>query len=443
MNSLPYKLSTTNDQLTSRAGLLTVALMIERLDLSKHLDEAFPKLKSNRAISASSYLETLILMQHQGLFHLDDVKHLHEDQALSQVLGIERIPKASALGNWLRRMGKSQRGLQALEKVNQHLLKAALHKRKGVTLDIDATEIISHKAEAKWTYNKNQGYMPMVGHIAEVGMVVACDFREGNQPPAKDNLAFIEQCQSALPDGCFVQNLRIDAAGYQVKIIQHCEQHNLYYAIRAKMSASIKEQIEALDDKDWQPLIYKNGEQSRSQSTCRIVHWITNHETPLNLVIQRKPLKGQSDLPLDEIIADTTEISHQGYLYRAIVCNREEWTDSQIIHWYNQRGEDSENRIKELKLDFGGDVLPCSDFDANALYFMICALSFNLFALMRQLLPEEYAHHRVITLRWKVCAIAAKVVRTGRQILIKMTRKNHGLLEAILARIRILEYNAV
>ena len=255
--------------------------------------------------------------------------------------------------------------------------------------------------------------MPMVGHISEVGMVVACDFREGNQPPAKDNLAFIEQCQSALPHGCFVQNLRIDAAGYQVKIIQHCEQHSIYYAIRAKMSAAIKEQIECLSDKDWQPLIYKNGEKSTHQSTCRIVHWMTGHETPLNLVIQRKALKGQSELDLDEETAVATEITHQGHLYRAIVCNHGHWADSQIIHWYNQRGEDSENRIKELKLDFGGDVLPCSDFDANALYFMISALSFNLFALMRLLLPEELSHHRVITLRWKVYAMAAKVVRTG------------------------------
>ena len=440
MNSLPYKLSTTNDQLTSRAGLLTVALMIEQLGLSKLLDQAFPEPKSNRAISAASYFETLILMQHQGLFHLDDVKHLHQDQALSQVLGIDCIPKASALGNWLRRMGKSQLGLQALQKVNQHLLKTALHKRKGVTLDIDATEITSQKAEAKWTYNKNLGYMPMVAHIAEVGMVVACDFREGNQPPAKDNLAFIEQCQSALPYGCFVQNLRIDAAGYQVKIIQSCEQHDIYYAIRAKMSAAIKEQIEVFNDKDWQPLIYKNGEQSSSQSTCRIIHWMTDHETPLNLVIQRKALKGQSELALNEATADKTEITHQGYLYRAIVCNRENWTDSQIIHWYNQRGEDSENRIKELKLDFGGNVLPCSDFDANALYFMICAMSFNLFALMRLLLPEALSHHRVVTLRWKVYFMPAKVVRTSRQILIKMTRKNQQLLEAILERIRTIEY---
>jgi len=412
--------------------------MMEQLELSKHLDAAFPEPKSNRGIAASSYLETLILMQHQGLFHLDDVKHLHEDQALSQVLGINRIPKASALGNWLRRMGKSNKGLRALKKVNQHVLKSALHTRKGVTLDIDATEVISQKADAKWTYNKNQGYMPMVGHISEVGMVVACDFREGNQPPAKDNLAFIEQCQLALPHGCFVQNLRIDAAGYQVKIIQHCEQNSIYYAIRAKMSASVKEQIEALSDKDWQPLIYKDGEQSSNQSTCRIVHWMTNHETPLNLIIQRKALKGQSELDLDEATADTTEITHQGYLYRAIVCNRENWTDSQIIHWYNQRGEDSENRIKELKLDFGGDVLPCSDFDANALYFTITALSFNLFALMRQLLPEELSHHRVTTLRWKVYAMAAKVVRTSRQVFIKMSHKNQELLEAILERIRTL-----
>ena len=92
-----------------------------------------------------------------------------------------------------------------------------------------------------------------------------------------------------------------------------------------------------------------------------------------------------------------------------------------------QRGEDSENRIKELKRDFGGDILPCSDFAANALYFLISALSYNLFALMRQLLPGELSQHRAITLRWRLYAIAAKVVRTGRQLLVKM-RENHRIL---------------
>ena len=68
------------------------------------------------------------------------------------------------------------------------------------------------------------------------------------------------------------------------------------------------------------------------------------------------------------------------------------------------------------KLDFGGDALPCSDFNANALYFLITALSYNVFALMRQLLPGELARHRAITIRWRLYAIAAKVVKTGRQL---------------------------
>ncbi len=438
MNILPYKLKTTNEQLTSRAGLVTVAQIMKQLELSKSIDHYFPRPKSNRGILASSYLETLILMQHEGCFHIDEVKHFHDDEALTPVLGVSHMPKASAIGNWLRRMGNNGQGLPALSKVNKGVLKAALHRCKGITLDIDATEIISHKADAQWTYNKNQGYMPMVGHIAEVGMVLACDFRTGNTAPAKDNLAFIQQCRSALPQDCYIKALRIDSAGYQTKIIQYCEEQKIQYAIRAKMSAGIRAHIETLKEEDWSPLIHKNGEASQSQSSCRTVHWITGHKTPLTLVIQRKAIKGQIELTTDESF-DSTEITDQGYIYRSIVTNQEDWTDSQIIHWYNQRGEDSENRIKELKLDFGGDVLPCSDFGANALYFMISALSFNLLALMRLFLPEELAYHRATTIRWRLYAIAGKIVKTGRQIFIQMKEKHRILLETVLSRIRMIE----
>ena len=133
---------------------------------------------------------------------------------------------------------------------------------------------------------------------------------------------------------------------------------------------------------------------------------------------------------------NSDEISLGGYVYRAIATNRDGLSDSHIVHWYNQRAEDSENRIKELKLDFGGDTLPCSDFNANALYFLISALSYNLFALMRQLLPEELAHHRAMTLRWRLYAIAAKVVRTGRQLFVKMQAKHRILLERVLMALK-------
>ena len=51
---------------------------------------------------------------------------------------------------------------------------------------------------------------------------------------------------------------------------------------------------------------------------------------------------------------------------------------------------------------------------------------------MRQLLPGELSQHRAITLRWRLYAIAAKVVRTGRQLLVKMRENHRILLEQVL-----------
>lgn len=432
---LPYKLDTTNDLLTSRAGLLATAQLMDSLSLCERIDKQFPQPKSNRGFRPSEVIKTFILMQHEGSFHLDDVRHLQDDEALRSVLGLNKLPKATTLGNWLRRMGGQPQIQDHWVSVNKALLSSALHRCKKVTLDIDATEIVAHKAEAQWTYNKNRGFMPMVGHIAETGQVVAVDFRQGNVPPAQDNLAFIRQCQRSLPEGCSLKRLRIDAAGYQTKIIQACDHEGIEYAIRAKSSAAMRAQIKQVRDSDWQHLLDKQGKTIMGQETYRTSFCIGDYNKAFTLIIQRKPLQGQLNLSLDS--EDSVEgINLGGYVYRAIATHRDKLSDSYIIHWYNQRAEDSENRIKELKLDFGGDTLPCSDFKANALYLLITALSYNLFALMRQLLPEELAHHRAPTLRWRLYAIAAKVVRTGRQLFVKLKENHRTLLEQVLLALK-------
>ena len=112
---------------------------------------------------------------------------------------------------------------------------------------------------------------------------------------------------------------------------------------------------------------------------------------------------------------------------------------AQGVHWYNQRGEDSENRLKELKHDFGGDTLPCSNFKANALYFALTALAYNLFALLRQLLPKALAHARALTIRHRLYALAAKVVRSGRQLIFTLQENHHQRLTQVLYLIKVFE----
>jgi hypothetical protein len=425
MNIVPHAIKTTNDLLTSQAGITALAEIMQHLNLAELIDQHFPLGKSNRAFKPSVFIETFIIMQHQGNFRLCNVKILENDQVLKTLLGLKNIPKETSLGEWLRRNGSDELSFSAWVKVNQQILKVALHKLKGITLDIDATEIIADKNGAKFTYKKNKGYMPMVGHIAETGHVVTVDFREGNASPARENLEFIQQCERALPAGCFVKNLRIDCAGYQAKIIEYCDKKGISYAIRAKQSNVIKDKIAESKPEDWQPLLDKEEQVVKYQHTLRTIHCISTYEEAFTLIIQRKEVevKGQAELDFDdELEADEVKVGR--YIYRSIATNRDKMSDSDIVNFYNQRAEDSENRIKELKLDFGGDTLPCTDFGANRLYFMIAALSYNIFALMKLMLPESLSRHRVITIRKKLYTMAGKLVRSGRQWTLKVVGEN-------------------
>jgi len=435
MQILPYSIETTHDLLTSRAGLTSIAHVMQALDLEKTINQVLPKPKSNRAIAHADYFSTLILMMHEGSFQLDHVANIAEDKALCTLLGLENIPKPSSLGGWLRRMGKTP-FLKYWHEVNKVVLKAALHRCKKVTLDIDATEIIAHKSSAEWTYKNNKGFMPMVGHIAETGQVVSCDFRQGNASPAKNNLEFIQQCQQALPDDCHVKALRIDAAGYQESIIRYCDENHIQYAIRAVKSTAIKNIVAAVAPEKWEPFYDKSGNVVENQHTFRSSHCIGRYEKPFSVVIQRCKVSNQKTLDLDDESTSNTELEMDGYIYRAIATNYDHWTDCEVIHWYNQRGEDSENRIKELKLDLGGDCLPCSDFEANGVYFLISALAYNLLALLRELLPEKLSRCRAPSLRNRLYAMAGKLVKSGRCWYLKVQGKNQALLSEVFLSLR-------
>ena len=117
---------------------------------------------------------------------------------------LNEMPSSDATGDWLRRIGaKESAGLVGLQHVNGSVFRLLLLSDEGVdyTLDIDATQIVAEKHEAHYTYKGEKGYMPMVGHIAELGVVIGHEFREGNAAPVAGNLEFLEACERNMPNG--------------------------------------------------------------------------------------------------------------------------------------------------------------------------------------------------------------------------------------------------
>ena len=121
MNILPFELESTNDFLTSRAGLVCAAELMKSLSLTDLLDNHFPTPGSNRGFKPSTFVNSLILMMHDGGKCLDDLRFIRNDLALRQLIGLKTVPQADSTGGWLRRLG--QRGVSGIAKVNRSVLK--------------------------------------------------------------------------------------------------------------------------------------------------------------------------------------------------------------------------------------------------------------------------------------------------------------------------------
>jgi hypothetical protein len=76
--------------------------------------------------------------------------------------------------------------------------------------------------------------------------------------------------------------------------------------------------------------------------------------------------------------------------------------------WNLYRGRaDCENRIKELKADFGLDSFYLRDFWATEAALGVSMLAYNLMSVFRHTVMRQSVHHTLATLHHKVLAVGA------------------------------------
>ena len=413
---LAFKLDLTKDLITAHAGLALFGEFTVGLGVLEAIDESMPCPGSGAGYRASEHIFPLMLMLHGGGRSLEDLRQIREDAGLREVLELKQMGSSDATGDWLRRSGATG-GLEGLEQVNRGVLRRALKADgiKGYTLDIDATGIEAEKQSARMTYKGFTGYMPMVGHLAENGLIVGDEFRAGNQSPGARNLGFIKYCQRQLPRGKRIQALRSDSAAYQASVINYCQQHRIKFAIGADLDEAVRRAIKAIGEQDWRP--YQNG------FIAETVHCMNKTQQAFRLIVIRRPMQGR-----------LFDGQPEWEKYTVIATNGTESLE-EVLKWYNQRGECSENRIKELKIGFGMERMPCGQFEANAVFFRIGVLAYNVGRLfVFKTLDVSWHRHQVQTLRWRLYETAGKIVFRGGSIWLKVRRHVRGLFAEIRAR---------
>ena len=415
---LSFKLEITKDAITPHAGLALFGEFLHALKLPRWLDETLPGPGSAAGYDPSDFAVPLVLMLHGGGRSLEDLRQVRSDEALRELLGLEKLPSVDASGDWLRRMGAGP-GLEGLATVQRRVLAWGLRRTssRAFTLDIDATQIVAEKREALRTYKGEVGYMPIVGHLAENGLVVGEAFRAGNVSPNAQNVEFIRHCVAQMPAGTRIAHLRADNAAYQAELFNACEEQGRSFAIGAPLDAAVLAAINAIPDEAWRP--YQNG------AIAETVHSMDHTRHAFRLVVIRRPVQ-----------RDLFGVEDPAERYRAIASNRTESAE-ETIAWYNARGEHSENRIKELKTGFAMERMPCGTLEANAVFFRIGVLAYNLFKLFsRHALPQPWRRHQVQTLRWRLYQTAGKLVHHAGALVLKVALERFALFEEIRTRCR-------
>lgn len=403
----PIEIAATQEPLIARGGLILPYEMAQALKLPQIIDQELPSAGSGHSYRPSRFVMPLLIMFHGGGKTLEDLRELRGEISLCELMDMEEMPAACTVGDWLRRMGENTQGLSGLGKVNAQVVKRVLKKdpRTEYTLDQDATIIESEKHAAQFTYKKEKGYQPFVGCLYEVGMILDDEFRDGNVPAGSGALESIKRCDKKMPAGKRIAYLRADSASYQAEVINYCFPNDRYgqkklFTITADKDKAVMQAIKAIPEKEW--LHYKDD-----REIAETVHTMTKTTEAFRLVVERWPKK-QAEL-----------FDPEPYCYHVIATNREE-TSEDVVALHNQRGE-VENVFKELKGGFGMEWMPCGETCANAVFFRIGVIAYNLFQAMKLLsLPVWWRKATISTARWNIYQVAARLVYHARSIVLKL-----------------------
>ena len=339
---LDFHLTTTNEKLTPRSGVIILGEYLKGLGLEKLCNSHLPLPLNHKGYNPFEFVYPLVLMLHSGGRVIDDIREIKLDYALKQSLNIKNIPTASGIIKWLKRTGLA--GVYGIEAINKTLMerylkRITLHSDEDLILDIDATVIEAHKVTSKYTYKMVPGYTPILGHI-NGGYLIASEFRDGNIAPADTNLEFIKKCVQYLPKNKKLKWLRADSATYQAEVFNYCDDNNINFAIGGQLDKSVVKQINQISN--WEEL-------SKYEDIGEFIHTMTHTKNAFRMIVIRRNITPM--LPhLEDILSDKEKAQYHKERFYVMATNNNTLSKEEIIKLYRQRGETSENKIKEPKL---------------------------------------------------------------------------------------------
>ena len=437
------KIETTDECLSGRAGLSLISRYIKNSGILSILRKQFAFLRKNKkGATIQSIFHQLLCYFFDGTnFKLTRFDQLKADPGYAG--SIETAETEMLSSHTVKRFFRSISDVRVwlFRKVLHQLFLWRLHIEKPdlIKIGIDTMVLDNDEAQKREgvepTYKKVKGFQPLQMYWGRY--LIDAIFRNGKAHSNHGNHAYRIVTQAVrLIRKHYSKDVPIvllaDTGFFDEELIKVCECLNIGFIIGGKLYADIKKYVENLPDGSFSE--YNKGKQTwfYGEFGNRRKSWNTFYR-----VIYAKPIHDEWGQVLFEYARPETviytNIGMDNEITKDILAVKEskvkKISAEAIITAYHERGKDE--LVNRALKDFGTEQMPFHRFASNAGFYYLMTIAFFLF--------ESYKYDMgtdVVPLTWYATTfrrhfidIAGKIVRSGRRIIMKMTRAVYATLQ--------------
>jgi len=427
----------TKKPLVSRAGLQALLHIFDSTDLGEELKKCLPEEGSNRSFGNYQLALLLIASLLSGHDSLDDIEEFDDDELL-EVLFKGKIPTAKTLGNWLRRFEREH-----IERLKQLITKM------GYTLRLHIQKVHAYKVQDKphfkidGTVHEQEGrQMEGAGWIKmsdapavfgyasqsifdELGICYAGELCEAAHP--RGNAAqLLDQVLKPLKgqklEHPFIKVAHVsgDCAYLCEEVIRTTQANHASFTFAAPKTIQWHEDLENADWQEWQyseEQIKKLRKRKKKPEPCFLTrkYW----EPGFGKGLLKFPVIIKKEWRPDEVFGQECGSFHFHAVATDVDLSKQSYQS--VIETYRPRAE-MENQIKEFKINFDAQHLPCQKMSANEVYFLFVLISQNLIR-WTAILEKPDKPHYAKKIRRKLITAPGLVLTGSKQIVLRVKDK--------------------
>ena len=418
-NRPSFVVTKDGEGIANHVGSAALASLSDRLGLTRGLSEAMaPRRVRESGHDRGRVLRDLVVMLADGGDCVSDLAVLRDQPTVFGEV-------ASTTTAWRVVTGLTKKDLKRIRKARA-AARARAWKRGGapkeIVLDIDATLVNSHSEKEKATPNfkRGFGFHPVLCYLEETDEALAGMLRPGNATAnaTADNTKVLERALKQLPDSARKREILVrgDSGLATHAFVARVRELGLRFSVGLDLYESSKAAVLNLKEEDWKPAATQDGEEREGAAVAELKELDLSVWPPGTRAIARR------ERPHPGAQLKFTDVD--GNRIQVFITDQQDEDIVRLEARHRARAR-AENRIRCAKAT-GLENLPFHDFQGNEAWLELILVAQDLIAAFQRIcLRGDAREWDPKTLRYRLLHVGARVVRSGRRLILRLQRSWH------------------